>query len=266
MNQKLDRLKEYFIGLESAAVAFSGGVDSSVLAAVAFSALGDKMIAVTGISPSVPARDLESAVSFCKKRGMPHVIIKTGEFGDPNYLANPENRCFYCKKNLLESISAEAKKRGIKHIAEGTNSSELAGHRPGFQAKKEVAGVVTPFTDLSFGKEEVRELAKYLRLETAAKPANACLSSRIPTGEKIDAGALKRIDKAEDFLIALGIAQVRVRHHGNLARIETDEQGIGVCFANRILIRQRITELGWKHVTLDLGGYRCGGGMTSSTN
>ena len=261
MKQKNDQLREVFKELANAAVAFSGGVDSAVLTAVAFSVLGDKMIAVTGTSPSVPSRDLDSAVSFCKKRGIPHVLIETGEFLDPNYLANPENRCFYCKKNLFKNISGEAEKRGIKFIIEGTNASELLGHRPGFQAKREIDNVVTPFADLGFSKGDVRSLARYLGLEVADRPSTACLSSRIPVGEKIEAKTLENIDEAENFLIGLGIRQIRVRHHGKLARIETDEHGFEICAANRDVIRKKIEGLGWKIVTLDIKGYRTGGGM-----
>jgi len=261
VKRKLEQLKKYFGRLESAAIAFSGGVDSAVLSAVAFEALGDRMVAVTGSSPSVPSRDIESALSFCKKRKMPHLIVDTDEFDDPHYLENPENRCFYCKKNLFKKISSIAEKLGMKYIVEGTNVSELFGHRPGFKAKKEAGNVVTPLADLGFTKEDVRALAGYLGLEVASRPSTACLSSRIPIGERINAEVLRRIDIAEDFLIALGIKQIRVRHHGKLARIETDEDGFNVCFANRKMISEKITELGWKQVALDLCGYRCGGGM-----
>lgn len=258
---KIKQLEEKIESLKSAVVSFSGGVDSAVLTFVAHKVLAANMVAVTGDSFSVPSRDLNSAVSFCKNRGIPHIIVKTDEFKDETYRSNPENRCFYCKSALFDCLQKIAVEKAFKYIIEGTNASELTGHRPGHMASKSRANVATPFVDLGFTKEDIREIAKYLKLEVADKPSTACLSSRIPIGTKIEPEILRRIDKAENFLIDLGINQVRIRHGGDTARVESDEIGMKICLEKRNEIVDKLTSFGWKNVTLDLKGYRTGGGM-----
>jgi uncharacterized protein len=242
--------------LESVVVAFSGGVDSAVLVYLAQQELKDKMLAVTSDSASVPSRDLNSAKSFCKNRNIPHLIVNTDEFKNKAYALNPDNRCFYCKSALFESLGRVAKEKKFKFILEGTNASEIKGHRPGFKASCDNPNVVTPYVKLGITKDDVREIARCLGLELAEKPSTACLSSRVPTGTKLDQELLKMIDKAENFLIDLGLKQVRVRHNGNLARIEADEAGMSICLKNHSKITAKLSEFGWTNVALDLKGYR----------
>jgi uncharacterized protein len=257
----IKRLRDRLSSLESAVIAFSGGVDSAVLTAVAFDALKDRILAVTGSSPSVPSRDMGSAVSFCQGRGIPHMVVETSEFTDNDFVSNPDNRCFYCKSNLFGHLKRIAAEKGFKFVVEGTNASEITGHRPGFGAAQSDKGIATPFVELGLTKDDVRSIARELGLEVAERPSTACLASRIPTGVRIEPEVLKRIDEAENYLLWLGVKQVRVRHHGDIARIEADEAGMRICLENSAGITAMLASLGWKNVTLDLKGYRTGGGM-----
>ncbi|OGQ49967.1 MAG: TIGR00268 family protein [Deltaproteobacteria bacterium RIFCSPLOWO2_02_FULL_47_10] len=259
-NTMLENLRAKLKSLESAVVAFSGGVDSAVLTYVAHDVLDGSMLAVTGSSPSVPSRDLEAAVKFCRRREIPHMIVETHEFDDKNYVANPENRCFYCKGDLFKCLGIVAVQKGFKYVVEGTNASEILGHRPGFEAARSNPNVVTPYVKLGITKDDVRALAHKLGLEVADKPSTACLSSRIPTGTRLDADILKRVDEAENFLLSLGVKQVRLRHHGDIARIEVDSGDMTLCVEKNPAIAEKIRSLGWKYAVLDLSGYRTGGG------
>lgn len=261
IENKLKELRNKIKSLESAVIAFSGGVDSALLAKIAHDELGNKMVAVTGESESVPSRDLKSALQFCEKYKIPHLAIKTNEFNNELYVSNPENRCFYCKSELFDSIMKIADEKGFKFVVEGTNASELLGHRPGFQAAKENVRVATPYVDAKITKDEVREIARLLDLNIAERPSTACLSSRIPTGVRLDAEILGKIDEVENFLLELGVKQVRLRHNGEIARIETDFDGMNICVKKRDEITEKITHLGWRRVVLDLNGYKTGGGM-----
>lgn len=258
--KKLDDLRLKLSSLGSCVVAFSGGVDSALLVKVAFDVLRDRMLAVTANSPSVPSRDMDSARSFCKRHGIPHMIIDTNELENPTYAANPDNRCFYCKWELFSSLCRIAEERNMRFVVEGTNASEIKGHRPGHEAAKSNRNVSTPYVDLGISRDEIVGMARMLKLEVADRPSTACLASRIPTGVKIEPGILYNIDRAENFLISLGVKQVRVRHCGDIARIETDHDGFGICIRDRLKIADKICSLGWKYVTLDLAGYRTGGG------
>lgn len=250
-------LQSYFRPRPRILIAFSGGVDSAVLAFVAHHVLGDKMLAVTGISPAVPERDRRQAVEFCLQHGIPHRLLETREFQDPNYLANPHNRCYFCKSELFRGLEQLRRELGWDAIAEGTNTSDLHGHRPGMQAAHE-ARVIAPYLDLSIDKDGVRAMARACGLSLAEKPATACLASRIPTGTAIDPVILRRIDQAEDFLRSLGLEQLRVRHHGELARIEVEPHSFARCFAAHDAIVRTLRGLGYRYVTLDLQGYRTG--------
>lgn len=256
---KVYTLQRRFHELESAVVAFSGGVDSSVLVAVAHQELGPKMMAATSVSASLPRVDAQIAAGLCKDRGIPHRFVDTFEFDDNDFTANPEDRCYYCKQHLYKGLTSLADELSFRYVVEGTNVSDLAGHRPGFRASKENPRVVTPLVEAGLDKAFVRRLAAELGLITADKPAAACLSSRIPTGVQLEPQILARIDAAEDILRRIGVRQVRVRHHDDLARIEVEAQDLELCLARRDEVSQSLKELGWKFVTLDLVGYRTGG-------
>jgi uncharacterized protein len=257
LNQKEKLLRRRFRELESAVVAFSGGVDSAVLTKVAHEELGELMVAVTAMSPSVPRNDSEVASNFCKLHGIPHHIVETEEFSDERYVQNPADRCYFCKSALYDTLIGTAEGRGIKVVVEGTNASDLKGHRPGNRASKERSGVVTPLIECGFTKEDVRGLARKLGLgDVAEKPATACLSSRIPTGVYLDPDVLSKVDRAEEAIRALGVVKVRVRHHGEIARIEVGELDMERALKNRDKICDSLKKLGYRYATLDLMGYR----------
>lgn len=256
---KVRALRRRLQDLESAVVACSGGVDSSVLAALAHEELGGRMIAATAVSQSLPARDRASAVALCQGWGIAHCFVETHEFADERFRANPDDRCYYCKGHLYRALIALADERGFRFVVEGTNASDLSGHRPGYRASCENPRVVTPLIDAGMTKDEVRRLARELSLPTAERPSSACLSSRVPTGVALTPEILGRIDAAEEAIRALGAAEVRVRHHGELARIEADAEAMSPILARRDEAVAAIKALGWTFVALDLVGYRTGG-------
>ncbi len=258
-DEKVANLKRRFQEMESAVVAFSGGVDSSVLVTIAQETLGEKMCAVTAVSPSFPDSDRLVVKSLCSKRSIPHVFTESMEFEDDEFLANPDDRCYHCKKHIYKSLIEIADSMGFKYVVEGTNASDLLGHRPGYRASQEFPRVVTPLVTAKFTKEDVRRLAREMNLPTAEKPSAACLSSRIPVGTRLDPELLRRIDAAEEFIRSIGAAQVRVRHHSNLARIEVDPHDMAKCIENGEKISAKLKELGWTFIALDLTGYRTGG-------
>ena len=254
---KYEKLVKTINDAESAVVAFSGGVDSTVLAKVAFDALGDKALAVTLDSETIPRRELEEAEKTAEEIGINHVILPHSELVNERFVDNPPDRCFHCKKELSLALKDYAKKKGFKAVLEGTNASELCGHRPGYKALQE-EGVLSPLSKAGLTKEEVRKLAHKLGLPNSDKPASACLSSRIPYGQKITAKSLNRVEKAEDAVKDLGIAQVRVRAHGDVARIEVEEGDMDIILVNRKVLAENIRKVGFKYVAVDLLGYRSG--------
>ncbi len=240
-------------------VAFSGGVDSTFLAAMAFEALGRNAEAVTGVSPSVPAAEREEAAELARHIGIPHRFVETHEMENPEYVANSPMRCFHCKDELFAILGAVAGASGDATVLDGTNADDAGDWRPGRQAAA-AHGVRSPLLDLGFTKSDIRALSREMGLPTWDKPAMACLASRIPHGTPVTVEALDQVGAAEAMLRALGIRQVRVRHHGDIARIETDPDGMAIAFAlaNRDRIIERLRNLGFKHVVLDLEGYRQG--------
>lgn len=262
-NEKYEELKRFIEekGRNGVVIAFSGGVDSSTLAAVCHRILKDKVVAVTARSPLYPPEDLEEARKTAEEIGIKHYIIETNELQNEDFTRNPENRCYYCKKELIEHLHNFAQKIGFKVIFEGTNFSDLKEHRPGFKAIEEKENVFSPWVEAGFTKEEIRLLAKKLGLSNYDKPPKACLASRIPFGEKITEEKLKRIGMAEKFIREIcGVQQIRVRDHNGLARIEVGKEERNRLFNPEIMdkIAEKLKQLGFKYVTLDLEGYRSG--------
>jgi pyridinium-3,5-biscarboxylic acid mononucleotide sulfurtransferase len=258
---KAERLRAELARLGSALVAFSGGVDSAVLLQVAVRVLGpQKVLAVTGRSPSVPRAELESVAALAAELGAPHEFLDTHEFDDPNYLANPQNRCYFCKTELYTRLLPLARERGYAAVLSGTNADDLGDYRPGLDAAAEQQ-VRAPLADAGITKAELRAIGAALGLPIHAKPASPCLSSRIPYGEPVTVEKLARIDAAETFLRSLGFAECRVRHHeGGVARIEVLPSELAR-FADadlRAQVDRRLRELGFAYVALDLRGFRSG--------
>jgi len=240
-------------------VAFSGGVDSTFLAAVAFESLGEGAVAVTGISPSVVEAERKEAEALARTIGIMHRWVETREMDNPDYVANSEMRCFHCKDELYGVLGAIAAEADGAVVIDGTNADDAGDWRPGRKAAT-MHGVRSPLMDLGFTKEEIRALSREMGLPTWDKPAMACLASRIPHGTPVTVEALDQVGAAEAILRSLGVRQVRVRHHGDVARIETDAKGMEIAFAseNRERLVARLQNLGFKHVALDLAGYRQG--------
>jgi uncharacterized protein len=257
VNDKMRSITEALKERGSALVAFSGGVDSSVLAALAYRVLGNHAVAVTADSPTLAPGELDCAKQVAKEIGIEHIIITYDELNEPEFAENPVDRCYYCKKGLVRELKKIAEERGINTIIEGTNLSELKGHRPGRRAVTE-AGVYNPFIEFGVAKEEVREMARKLGLSVADKPSMACLSSRIPYGQAITREALERVGKAEAYLQSLGFKVVRVRDHAGIARIEIMPDEMVRFLGMREAIASRLKRLGFLYVTLDLMGFRSG--------
>ena len=259
IHDKYRVLQENLKALGSAAVAFSSGVDSTFLLKAAQEALGDKVIAVTASSCSFPKRELEEAKAFCEKNGIRQIIVESEELDIDGFRQNPKNRCYLCKHELFEKIWEIAKENGMNAVAEGSNMDDNGDYRPGLIAVKEL-GVSSPLRQAELSKAEIRELSKEMGLPTWDKQSFACLSSRFVYGETINEQKLGMVDKAEQLLLDMGFHQVRVRIHGNIARIEVLPGEIAriVEEENRMQIASKLKEYGFDYVTLDLLGYRTG--------
>jgi len=258
--EKIELIKEAIKARESAVVAFSGGVDSTTLAALAFEVLGEKALAVTIDSPLFPGKQLETAVQTACEIGIQHRILPFSQLSLPYFSANTLNRCYFCKKALLETLLDFAEKAEYNVVLEGTNSSEISGeNRPGYRAVQEAGEkVFSPFVEFDVTKEEIRAIASELFLSAASRPSAACLATRIPYGQPITVEALQKIEKAEEFLFSLGFTQFRVRMHENLARIEVIEGELENALRKKEKISRHLKSLGFDYVTLDLEGFRSG--------
>jgi uncharacterized protein len=259
LSEKLALLRETILGYGHLAVAYSGGVDSALLAYLAREQLGEAAVAFIADSPTLPRRELESAVQFCADHDIKLVVFATHEFENAEYLANSRDRCYWCKRALFEELLARIEGYGLTIVAEGSNTDDLGDYRPGRKAIAEMAAV-SPLLEADISKAEVRAISKELGLATWDKPSAACLASRLPYGQQIDVGVLSKVEQAEDFLHDLGFAVARVRAHGDLARIEVEPSALErLCAGDvRTDVTQRLHELGFKFVSVDMDGYRLG--------
>jgi uncharacterized protein len=257
--EKLEQLKVLFAEMDRAIIAYSGGIDSTLVAKLAYDVLGDRALAITAESPSLLPDDLEDARIQAAEIGITHEVIQTHEMDNPNYTANPVNRCYFCKSELHDTLKPLALERGYPYVVDGVNADDLSDYRPGIQAAKE-RGARSPLAEVGVTKLEVRELSKHLGLPWWDKPAQPCLSSRFPYGEEITIAKLQRVGKAERHLRKLGWQHLRVRSEGDTARIELPPDQI----KNFVLTTELPTlvtafqSYGFLYITLDLEGYRSG--------
>jgi len=265
INPKLNaaKLEAYFSSQQQAIVAYSGGVDSALLAYAAHRALKNGMLAVLADSPSLARREYRNAINFAQIHGIPLQIIRTGEMQNPKYQANQADRCYYCKKALFEKIEdlrgqlQNASDMAAWPVSYGVNLDDLGDYRPGIQAARE-ASIQTPYVDLGFTKQTIREVCAYYNLAIADKPAMPCMASRIAYGEPVTEEKLSQVEKAEDFLYELGLRILRVRHHGETARIEVPPRDFGALMEKRKQITAKFHELGFVYVALDMDGFKSG--------
>ncbi|MBD2507134.1 ATP-dependent sacrificial sulfur transferase LarE [Nostoc muscorum FACHB-395] len=259
LTEKFEQLKALFEEMEQALIAYSGGVDSTLVAKIAYDALGDRALAVTAVSPSLLPEELEDAKIQAATIGIAHKIVQTHEMENPNYTSNPVNRCYFCKSELHDTLKPLALQLGYPYVVDGVNADDLHDYRPGIQAAKE-RGARSPLAEVGVTKVEVRQLSQQLGLPWWDKPAQPCLSSRFPYGEEITVAKLQRVGRAEIFLRKLGWQNLRVRSEGDTARIELSPEQIKefVLTTDLQKVVSVFQDFGFLYVTLDLEGYRSG--------
>lgn len=257
--QKLEDLRNYIRQLNSAAVAFSGGVDSSFLLKVTADVLGENAIAVTANLPSFPRREFAEAASFCQEHEIQHFVCEVQQLNIEEFVQNPQDRCYHCKKEIFRQIETVAEQNGIEHIIEGSNTDDDGDYRPGMLAVAEL-GIISPLKACCLAKADIRALSRYLGLPTWEKPSFACLASRFVYGEQITEEKLVMVERAEQFLSDLGFRQFRVRVHGRMARIEVEPEEFARIIRQEVRseITEKFREYGFTYVALDLAGYRTG--------
>ncbi|HEY8889170.1 MAG TPA: ATP-dependent sacrificial sulfur transferase LarE [Clostridium sp.] len=259
LDLKFQNLKKNIKSLGSVAIAYSGGVDSTFLLKVAADVLGDKVIAITAKSTTYPEREFKEAVKYIGDIGAKHIVIISEELEIEGFAKNPIDRCYFCKKELFSKVRKVADDNNINAVLDGSNADDVSDYRPGMKAANELK-VISPLKDAGLTKDNIRELSKKLGLPTWNKPAFACLSSRFPYGNEITVEKLSMVERAEQFLMDLGFRQIRVRHHGDIARVEVNAEERNKFFDIELMdkVANELKSFGFKYVTLDLLGYRTG--------
>jgi len=259
-NVKTKQLNDLLSGLGSIVVAFSGGVDSSFLAAAAVRAVGDKAIAVTAFSETLAESEKNEAVLIAKEIGIQHILLNISELNSPEFVENTASRCYHCKKERFSVLADWAKQNHYDWVLEGSNADDLSDYRPGLQAVEELEFVRSPLLEVGMTKSEIREISKQWNLPTWDKLSAACLSSRVAYGISVTADRLKQIERAEELVKEFCSGQVRVRHHGNIARIEVTPENISLITSPKVasILEKGLKEIGFTYVTVDLAGYRMG--------
>ena len=260
MEDKVKRLTDYLASLGRAVIAFSGGVDSTLLALAAVRALGDEAIAVTAVSPTLTAEEKADCTALAERIGIKHIFLDSREMDDADFVRNDAKKCYYCKRVRMRQICDWAEEHGYAHVAEGSNTDDAKDYRPGTQALAELSMIVSPLAKAGFGKADIRKLSREWDLPTWNKESAACLASRIAYGMTITEERLRQVEAGERIVREYVKGQVRVRHHGEVARIEAEEDMISVLMRPdvRRAVTSRMKEVGFRYVTLDMIGYRMG--------